>query len=276
MRGGSAGDWRLTHGIAGREVRLLLPKRHNSREWLDSLSAVRVRGGKQAVPALLSCVDYDVPWSHRNFWILHNVKYAPGAPEFDYLYDPNSTGTAEQHAQNRQTLKKLRPLSGPIGESTVWITTAPTLEVNPPVDFTPIVTEPAPGETLATIRCGFFQLTQNRNMGGERFEPTDDYRPIYQMADKVQAILNSPEVANESGLSEQQLKELRQLPIPDRSLVIKEGLSLLYIWWQESPAGPIRQRARDELGDCVRAAVQQFHVDQVNFATAARKIMDAR
>ena len=255
---------------------ILMCRRHNSREWLDSLSAVRIWGGKQAVPVLLSCLDYDVPWSHRNFWILHNVKYAAGAPEFDYLYDPNSTGTAEQHAQNRRTLEKLRPLSGPIGASTVWITTVPTLEVNPPVDFTPIVTEPAPGETLATIRCGFFKLTQNRNGGSESFEPTDEYRPIYQMAEKVQAILNSPEVANESGLSEQQLKDLRQLSMPGRSLVVKEGLVLLYIWWQESPAGPLRQRARDELGECVRAAVQQYHVDHANYATAARKIMDGR
>jgi len=62
---------------------ILMCRRHNSREWLDSLSLLRVWGGDKAFPVLLSCVDFDVPWSHRNFWILHNAEYAKGASKFN-------------------------------------------------------------------------------------------------------------------------------------------------------------------------------------------------
>jgi hypothetical protein len=255
---------------------VLMCRRHNNREWLDSLGIVRIWSGTKAVPVLLSCVDYDVPWSHRNFWILHHVKYAKDAPKFDYLYNPNSTGTPEEHEKNRQTLKMLREFSGPISKPTVWpAEPVPALKTDPPIDFTAILTPPKEGETRATIKCGFFQESWNRNGGSTSFKPTEAYRPIYQVASDVRAILESPDRAEKSSLTEQQLEELRELALPPRHPVIKEGLSLLYLWWQESPDGPIRDRARDYLIDRVRAGVQQHHIDHVAFAAAARRIMAA-
>lgn len=255
---------------------ILMCRRHNSREWLDSLSMVRIRAGVSAVPVLLSCVDFDIPWSHRNFWVLHNVRYAQGAPDFDYQYDPNSTGSAEQHARNRETLKRLRPLAAPILEPTVWQTHVPLLQTDPPIDFTVRLTDPAEGQTMATVECGFFRETWDRNGGQTSFQPTDDYKVLYRVPDDIRSLLNSTDRIKGSDLSEQQLNDLRALAIPLPSPVVEEGLTLLYIWWQESPEGPIRQRARDELCDCVRAAVQKHHTNHVTFAAAVRKILDAR
>ncbi|MBS0264468.1 MAG: HEAT repeat domain-containing protein [Planctomycetes bacterium] len=254
---------------------IMMCRRHNNREWLDSLSLVRIRSEDKAVPVLLSCVDYDVPWSHRNFWILHHVKYAKGAPEFDYLYDPNSPGTPEQHEKNRQTLEALRPLAGPIPEPTDWpARPVPSLKTSPQIDFTTTLTaERGAGETLATVRCGFFEETWNRRGGSVSFKPSEAFQATYQVAEDVRAILASPERAQKSGLTELQLQELRKLQIPPQIPVIQEGLSLLYIWWQESPEGPIRQRAQVYLCERVRADVQQHHADHVAFASAARKIM---
>lgn len=256
-------------------VPILMCRRHNSREWLDSLSLVRIESQEKSLPVLLSCVDYGVPWSHRNFWILHNAKYAKGAPEFDYLYDPNSQGTPEQHEKNRNTLRTLRTLAGPIPETTVWPSQpAPPLETIPQIDFvTTLTSEQGAGETMATVRCGYFQESWNRNGGSVSFKPSEAFRATYQMAEDVRAILASSERAQKSGLTKLQLQELRKLEIPPHIPVIKEGLTLLYIWWHESPDGPIRQRARDELRECVRAAVQKHHTDHVAFAAAARKIM---
>lgn len=256
---------------------ILMCRRHNSREWLDSLSLLRVWGGDKAFPVLLSCLDFDVPWSHRNFWILHNAEYAKGASKFKYIYDPNSKGTPEEHESNRKTLEMLRGLAGPIPESSAWPSQlVPLLETDPPIDFTTTLsTLKGKGETRATVKCGFFQKSWNRNGGSVSFSPSEAYRPTYQVAEDVRAILKSPEREKGSGLTEQQLQELRELDIPPRYPVIKEGLTLLYIWWQESPDGPIRQRARARLCDRVRAAVQEHHTDHATFAATARRIMDA-
>jgi len=256
---------------------ILMCRRHNSREWLDSLSLLRVWGGDKAFPVLLSCLDFDVPWSHRNFWILHNAEYAKGASKFMYIYDPNSKGTPEEHESNRKTLEMLRGLAGPIPESSDWPSgPVPRLKTDPPIDFTPTLSTPkGEGETCATIKCGFFKKSWDRNGGSVSFSPTEPYRATYQVAKDVRAILKSPERAKESGLTEQQLQELRKFDVPGKYPVIKEGLTLLYIWWQESPDGPIRQRAKARVCDCVRAAVQKHHTDHTAFAAAARRIMDA-
>ncbi len=182
---------------------VLMCRRHNNREWLDSLSIVRIWSGAKAVPVLLSCVDYEVPWSHRNFWILHHVKYAKGAPEFDYIYNPNSVGTPEEREKSHQTLKTLRELSGPISKPTVWPTKpVPALKTDPPIDFTPTLTPPRQGETRATIKCGFFQESWDRNGGSTSFKPTEAYRPVYEVASNVRKLLESPERAGKSGLTD--------------------------------------------------------------------------
>ena len=254
---------------------ILMCRRHNSREWLDSLSTLRVWCGESALPVLLSGVDFDVPWSHRNFWILYHAKYAKGAPDFDYLYDPNSQGTPEQHEQNRQLLARLRKLAGPIPEQTFWPEPPVTvIETDPPIDFTvQLSTLTGSGETPATVTCGFFKESWNRNGGSSSFRPTGTHAATYQVAKDVRALLKSEDRIRESGLTEQQIAELRRLEIPPESPRVKQGLSLLYIWWQESPDGPIRRRAHDRLCHAVQTAVQQHHLDHVAFAAAALRIM---
>lgn len=255
---------------------VLMCRRHNSREWLDSLSVLRIWCGEDALPVLLSVVDWDRPWSHRNFWILHHAKYAKGAPEFDYIYDPNSQGTVEQHAANRQLFERLKPLAAPRPEQTFWPEPQiMELQTDPPIDFSvQLSTLKGSGEQPATVTCGFLKETWNRNGGSSSFRPTGPHAATYQVAKTVRAILKSEDSIRESGLSDAQIADLKQLTIPLESPTVPEGLSLLYIWWQESPNGPIRGRANRRLCNAVRRAVQQHHLDHLAFAEAARNIME--
>lgn len=256
---------------------IMMCRRHNSREWLDSLSMVRIWCGPDALPALLSVVDYEVPWSHRNFWVLHHAAAAKGAPKFAYEYDPNSQGTPEQHRQNRELLARLKTLAGPIPEQHFW-PEPPIIELktHPPIDFSVhLSTLKGKGETKATVVCGFFRETWDRNGGSSSFHPTGPHASTYQVANDVRAILSSAARAKESGLTARQIAALRELSLPAKAPVIKEGLTLLYIWWQESPPGHVRSRARIRLQNAVQRAVQQYHTDHVAFAAAAGKIMAA-
>lgn len=255
---------------------ILMCRRHNSREWLDSLSTLRIRCGEDALPVLLSVVDFDRPWSHRNFWILHNARYAKGAPEFDYIYDPNSRGTPEQHEENRKLLARLKPLAAPRPKQTFWPEPpVPELKTDPPIDFSvQLATPKGSGEMSATVTCGFLKKTWNRNGGRLSFVPTDPHAATYQVAKNVRAILKSEESIDESGLTDEQIEELRQLTIPFEAPDLH--LTLLYIWWQESPDGLVRVRAHDRLCNAVQRTVQQHHLDHVAFAAAARKILEQK
>lgn len=256
---------------------ILMCRRHNHREWLGSLNMVRIWNGEQAAPVLLSCLDFDVPWSHRNFWILHNAKYAEGAPEFDYIYDPNTRGTPDEHDKNRETLKRLRKVAGPISKPTVWRSrSVPELKTDPPIDFS-VTLSPLQGlsEQRFTVTCGFFTETKTGNSGSSSVRPSEAYRAMYKVADDVRAILKTPEAEEASGLTAEQVQKLRKLQPPPRDPDIEEGLGLLMMWWQESPEGPIRDRAGERIRNNVRAAVQEFHTDHVAYAAAARKIMGA-
>ena len=46
--------------------RLMRDQLEQNRAWLDSLRLMRMYAGDQAVPALLSCLDFDADWSGRN------------------------------------------------------------------------------------------------------------------------------------------------------------------------------------------------------------------
>ena len=257
---------------------ILICRRHNTDTWLDSLSIVRIWGGKDAVPTLLSVVDFDVPWSHRNFWILHHVKYAKGAPEFDYHYDPNTQGTPKQHEENRQLLARLKPLAAPRPKQVFWPEPeVPTLKTEPPIDFTvKLISKKGEGETAAQVECGFFKKTWTRTGGSVTFRPTEPFVELYKLPKTVRALMNSNESNRESNLTADQIAALQQLQFPDRSPSVKEGLMLLYIWWKESPQGPIRDRAAQRIRNAVQRTIQQYHQDHVAFAEAARKIMKSR
>ena len=100
-------DWLLPM-LASREQ---TPERP---EWVDSLRLVRMYAGDQAIPTLLSCLDFDAAWSGRNWWILNAVAACRNAPPAHYEYDPNSNGTPAAWARNLKTLERLKSLAGPI------------------------------------------------------------------------------------------------------------------------------------------------------------------
>ena len=79
--------------------------------WIDSLRLLRMHAGDEAIPALLSQLDFDVVWSDRNWWILNEVQACPKAPPVKYEYDLNTGGTPEQWETNRRTLQSLKPVS---------------------------------------------------------------------------------------------------------------------------------------------------------------------
>src|SRR5207245_189719 len=90
----------------------ILMQRHRDSQWYQAITLMRLNAGPRAVGALLACLDWDVPWSSRNWWILEQgVKPIQGAPRFDYAYDPNRDGTAEEIAKNMVLLEKLKPLA---------------------------------------------------------------------------------------------------------------------------------------------------------------------
>jgi len=256
-------------------IPILMCRRHNNPEWLGAANLVRMYGGERAVPLLLSCLDFDVAWSHRNSWLLHYVEAAKHAPKFTYAYDPNSSGTPEQHEQNRHTLEMLKELSGPPPPIHAWPSErVPDLKTDPPIDFTvKLSTRKGSGEQPATVTCGFFRKNWNRNGGSVSFSPSEAYLSTYQIADKVRTLLASEAQAEALGLNEQQLRALRELDMPSAYPETEESWTLLYIWWQESPVGPLRGRAHNRLCEQVRAAVQRHHTEHVTFAAAAQAIM---
>ena len=62
---------------------VLMRRDFNNYWWGDSLRLLRMYGGSNAIPTMLSCLDFDAAWSCRNHSILYEVKYCPNAPAFD-------------------------------------------------------------------------------------------------------------------------------------------------------------------------------------------------
>jgi WD40 repeat protein len=77
----------------------------------DGLRLLRLYGGPHRVALMISCLDFDNP-SPRLFLNMLILDYEPDVsrafPNLHWLHDPNSDGTPEQLASNRQILRRMR------------------------------------------------------------------------------------------------------------------------------------------------------------------------
>lgn len=289
---------------------VLMGREMNS-EWLDSLHLLRMYAGNKAIPTMLSCVDFDVAWSSRNWWILEQgVKPCPNAPPIDYTYeadlggDPSyPNGTPEMWAKNLHTLQSLKALAGPISTIPVRpaISPAPYLKTDPPIDFTPSFTENKDG--VVEIKSGFLTLAAWRHRrdyasGNDSFSVSNSYRSLYQHSKCFRSLPNDAKRREELKITPEQLKQLQKLLQQFAlklcaSRVINNKASNFYQelvvvntfdvpfdddWdflernYFESPDGPIREQAKADLMNSVQALSQNYHAGTVEFVGAAKKI----
>jgi len=249
----------------------ILMRRALDQEWLDSLRLMRMYGGEQAIGALLSVLDFEAPWSGRNWWILQQVAACPKAPAIEYHHDPNREGTPAELEQNRRTLEALKKLAGPVPTLTAAPKPqqVPYLKTDPPIDFKPIM-KPVPG--AVEIRSGFFQVTLNRTSCSMPYSPSDPYRPIYQLAQHVRLLVRYPDLYAALGISSRQARQLGRLP-PASEWPSSMGWTQLYMAYKEAPPGPLQERAREDLCDAIRVASQDHHAAAAALAEAARKVL---
>jgi HEAT repeat protein/PBS lyase HEAT-like repeat-containing protein len=279
----------------------VLMGRERDQEWIDSLYLLRSHTGDQAVPALLSCLDFDAPWSGRNWWIFNQVRTCTGAPRIDYDYDPNSDGTPEQWEKNLRTLKALKPLAGPIplladGPKAPPV---PYLKTDPPIDFTPTIKEAKPGEV--EIRSGFLTLTLRRQGATGPYSVSEPYRAVYQKAAAFRALPRNPQRCAALKITPEQMARLIDLLhkfavklcgplVSDQETgycyndlisfsdicpyVSGNSRNLLaaYKDYKEAPPGPLRDQAKADLIDSVRLLSQNYHAGTVEFVESAKKI----
>lgn len=275
----------------------VLMKREQDSDWLDSQRVLQLYGGTNAIPTLLSAVDFDAPWSQRNWWILFAVQYCPGAPHFEYDHDPNSDGTPEQWEKNRRTLQALKPLAGPIPPSPAPGPPPPIkyLKTDPPVDFVPTFREVEGGGV--EIKSGFLTLTLWRGGANEPYSVSDQYRAIYTTASRFLALVNaSSETRAKLKLTPEQTTRLATL---SRQFAVKlcgsrvsdqkigNFYSLLVnnseycpsddTWWEcfrdykEAPPS-LKEQTKTDLINSVVIFSENYHEGTVEFAQAARKI----
>jgi HEAT repeat protein len=278
----------------------VLVGREESHEWLDSLRLLRMYASDQAIPALLSYLDFDVAWSGRNWWILNEVQACPNTPHIEYDHDPNSDGTPEQWEKNLHTLQELKSLAGPIPASLVHpkVSSVPYLKTDPPIDFTPTFKEIEAGGV--EIKSGFLTLTLWRGGANLPYSVSGPYHAIYQNAGRFRLLPNNPDRCAELKITPEQLKQLNDLlhqfavklcgsRISDQKignlynlLVFQsdycpsddDWTSLLFAY-KEAPAGPLQEQAKADLIDSVRVFSQNYHAGTVEFAEAAKKIFTA-
>ncbi len=177
-------------------------------EWVDSLRLVRMYAGDQAIPTLLSCLDFEAAWSGRNWWILNAVAACRNAPPAYYEYDPNSNGTSAAWARNLRTLERLKPLAGPIPALPPHPKKPPVpfLRTDPPIDFTPKLTDLADGGV--EISSGFLTLQIYRGTEKHIYSPTEAYSSAYQISSRALSLLNRPEPYPQLGVTSLQAKQL--------------------------------------------------------------------
>lgn len=253
-------------------VPILMCRAMDHEGWHDVLRMIRVDCPNQAIPVLLSGLDFEVPWSSRNMWILSQVEACADHPPCNYEYDPNSEGKPDQWEKNRQTLARLKPLARevPAGIVRPRKSRVPYLKTQPAIDFETVITPITDGVELTS---GFYQLRLNRNGSTMSYTPTPEHAPAYELVQKVRLLLATPESLANSGLSREQVSQLGSLP-PD--YVPYDGLTTqLYSAWRESPSGPIQDQAALDLGDAVRRASQDYHAAVVAFAQRAREVLNA-
>ena len=275
----------------------VLTGREENHEWLDSLRLLRMYAGAQAIPALLSYLDFDVAWSGRNWWILNQVQACPNAPHIEYEHDPNSDGTLEQWERNRRSLQALKPLAGSIPGFAVHPNGSPVpyLKTDPPIDFTPSFQEVEAGGVV--IKSGFLTLTIRRGGAELPYSVSDPWRAVYQDAARFRSLPHHPETWAELKITAEQVGRINDLlhqfavklcgsRVSDQKIGNLNTLltfqsdycpsdddwtSLLFAY-KEAPAGLLREQAKADLIDSVRVFSQNYHAGTVEFAEAAKKI----
>ena len=85
----------------------VIQSRRNTCSLGDAPRLLRLYAGPKAVPALLSCLDYDEPSirSSYNWWIMHHQSSCDGGLKIPWISDLNRDGTPTEIEQNRRSLK---------------------------------------------------------------------------------------------------------------------------------------------------------------------------
>ncbi len=84
----------------------------NDQNFHESIRLIRLYGGKEAAPALVSCVNFDDPSPRNafNMFLILAIEHSPDGPKHysEFFHDPNTDGTPEQIQQNRHILMELK------------------------------------------------------------------------------------------------------------------------------------------------------------------------
>lgn len=274
----------------------VLVGREQNGEWLDSLRLLRLYTGDQAIPALLSYLDFDVAWSQRNWWILNEVEACPKAPHVNYEHDPNSDGTPEQWTNNLRILQSLRSLAGPIHTPMISPAVPPVqnLQTDPSINFTPSFKEI--GQGAVEIKSGFLTLDLSRSIQNMPYLVPDSYRSVYEDAHVLRSLSQDSKKLSDFKISSEQLKQLndslhefavklcgsnvsaQKIGNLYNSLVFDPGYCpvnddwyFLFPAYKEAPPS-LQEQTKADLINSVQAFSQNYHSGTVEFVQAARKI----
>jgi hypothetical protein len=256
------------------KVEWLLPvlmQRGLEQPWMDSLRLMRLYGGEKAVPALLSCLDFDAPWNYRNWWILETgVKPCANAPQFEYVHDPNREGTPAEIEKNAATLAKLKTLAGPVLklEARAKRVSPPLLEVDPPIDFQ---VELRHVNGSVEIVSGFLKISMGRNSNSMQYVASPEYRELYQTAYYVRALKKYPDLCDVLEITPEQIEKLGKLPGKD-DLASDFRWHQIYVEYLEAPPG-LKDELEQDLKDAVREVSQNYHKGIVDCVEGAREIL---
>jgi len=258
------GQW-LAPILAGREL---------SSEWIDVGRLARMYAGDRAVPTLLAALDFDVAWSHRNWWVLYSVQPCGGAPAAaaEYVYDPNRDPTAQELEKNRAVLAALRPLAGPRPATGPAGPPArapvPLLVTDPPIAFAAVM-EPVENGAMR-VRSGFLVITLYRNGSQYQYDVSDAYRALYAEAGHAGSLLQHRDLHAALGVTPAQATRLLELaPVGNVNDPAWHGLFWSY---REAPADK-KKETLAALGEAVRAGSQAHHQATEKLVRQVREIL---
>ncbi len=84
----------------------------NDQKFHEAIRLLRLYGGQEAAPGLVSCIKFDDPStkSHYNFFLILAIEACKDGPKHPYTYhhDPNINGSAEQIEENQKILGFLK------------------------------------------------------------------------------------------------------------------------------------------------------------------------
>lgn len=283
---------------------VLMRRDFNNHWWIDSLRLLQMYGGSNAIPTMLSCLDFDAAWSDRNWWILYQVKNCQNAPVFDdYIWETDlggkpgyPDGTPEMWTNNLRTLQKLKPLAGHIDEVPIHSKYPPTpyLQTIPPIDFTPSFKETDDGGI--EIKSGFLDITMWRGAATMPYSPSDAFHQVYENSAHFRSLPNMSKADLEKiGIKSEQIQQLNVLLhefavklagplVSDQKignlynlLVGQSGCPGSDDWHEclydylEAPA-VLKEQTKANLIDSVRIFSQNYHAGTIEFVEAAEKI----